>query len=58
MAYNFEKNVLLFFTVESMLFVFFPIVNHLVPIKKDYKKIFLMEWIYGSPQAAHFFVTE
>lgn len=45
-------------TIEGALFVFFPGPKHLVQIKKDYKKIHLMEWIYGVQQVAHLFVAE
>jgi hypothetical protein len=58
LAYNSEKNVLFFLTVEGALFVYFPSIKTVVPIKKDYKQVFLIDWIYGSSQTAHLFVAE
>jgi len=58
LAYNFEKNVLLFHTVEGGLFVYFPTIKAMIPIKKDYKQIFTIDWIFGSSQTAHLFVAE
>jgi hypothetical protein len=50
--------VVLFLTVEGALYAYFGNGKFTIPLKKDYKKIFIMDWIYGSPQAAHFFVAE
>ena len=50
--------MLFFQTVEGGLFVYFPSIKTMVPIKKDYKQIFLIDWIFGAPQTAHLFVAE
>ena len=45
-------------TVEGALFAYFASGKFTIPIKKDYKRVFVMDWIYNSPQTAHFFVAE
>ena len=58
LAYNYEKNAVIFLTIEGALFAFFGNGKFTIPIKKDFKKVFLMDWIYGSPQTAHLFIAE
>lgn len=58
LAYNYEKNNIAFITIEGSVFVYFPQSKSTVQIKKDYKRIFLIDWIYNSPSVAHLFVAE
>ena len=49
---------MLFLTAEGMLLVYFGNGKFTVIVKKDCKKVFMMDWIYGSSQTAHFWVAE
>ena len=40
------------------MFAYFGNGRYTVPVKKDCKRVFCMEWIYGSPQASFFIAGE
>jgi hypothetical protein len=58
LAYNYEKNVVVFLTIEGHLHAHFGSSKTQISIKKDFKKICLMDWIYSTPLTANFFVAE
>jgi hypothetical protein len=47
LAYNYKKNALLFLTTDNQLWAYFANAKILQKVKKDFKKIYLFEWIYS-----------
>jgi hypothetical protein len=58
LVYNYEKNIVIFLTTEGQLYAHFAATKTQILIKKDFKKIFLMECIYSAQQTAHLFIAE
>ena len=57
LCYNYDNNTVLFLTIEGLLFAYFGNKKVTIQIKRDNKKMFVMDWIYGSPHVAHFFTA-
>jgi hypothetical protein len=57
LAYNYKKNVVLFLTAEGQLYIYFAASKTQIEVKKDFKKVFVMEWIYSCQQIVNFFVA-
>jgi hypothetical protein len=57
LAYNYKKNVVLFLTAEGQLYAYLVASKTQIEIKKDFKKVFVIEWIYSCQQFVNFFVA-
>jgi hypothetical protein len=57
LVYNYERNYLLFLTTEGHLFLHFASSKYQVLLKKDIKKLFVMEWVYSAHQTMNFFLA-
>lgn len=57
LVYNYERNYLLFLTTEGHLFLHFASSKSQVLLKKDIKKLFVMEWVYSAHQTMNFFLA-
>jgi hypothetical protein len=58
LAYNYKKNAIIYYTADGQLNVYFASTKSQLEIKKDFKKIFLLEWLYSAQDTASFFVAE
>jgi len=47
-----------FLTQENYLYAHFAASKTQLQIKKDFKRIFLIDWIYSAQQTANFFIAE
>jgi hypothetical protein len=58
LAYNYEKHIAVFLTMEGHLYAHFASSKTQMLIKKDFKRLFVMEWIYSVQQTANLFIAE
>jgi len=58
LVYNFEKNIIVFATIDGLLNLHFIHTKTQIIIKKDIKKPILFDWIYDSGGVCNFFIAD
>lgn len=58
LAYNYKRNALLFLTPEGQLHLYFASSKTHIDTRKDFKRPFLLDWLYAAHETAAFFVAE
>lgn len=58
LAYNLDRDVVVFLTAEGQLCCVFLVTKAMIIIKKDVKKNMIFDWVYGVGAVFQFFTAD